>query len=136
MADIVEKLREWEALRGDLKTIPRGLAGEAAAEIERLTKVVADCFRISGADGDEDWRLASDARAVKEVAELRKDYDEACAELSALRERLEEAEDALRNLHHYASDDFVDDPEETSVTLGYQCAFRAATAYLTKHAED
>ena len=46
-------------------------------EIERLTHQLAECYRLSGADPDnnEDWRLARDA--VDEVRRLRKDYDRA-----------------------------------------------------------
>ena len=49
-------------------------ASEAARE--RLTGMLAECFRLSGADpdGDEDWRLAESA--VQEVATLRRQSDE------------------------------------------------------------
>lgn len=49
-------------------------------EKERADKAIADlaeCFRLTGADpdGNEDWRLSE--RAVAEVAQLRKDSDDA-----------------------------------------------------------
>lgn len=45
------------------------------ARIAELQKDLADCFRLTGADPDdnEDWRLARDA--VKEVAAMRTDLD-------------------------------------------------------------
>lgn len=80
-------------------------ADSQAAEIERLREartehiaMLAECFRLSGADcdGDEDWRIAP--RAVEAVRELRTDYDEACEAndkamraLAAERDRLREA---------------------------------------------
>lgn len=84
-----------------------------AAEIERLREartehiaMLAECYRLSGADtdGDEDWRFAP--RAVEAVRELRTDYDEACeaddkamrfmaAERDRLREALRECADDL-----------------------------------------
>jgi hypothetical protein len=46
------------------------------AEIARHVKMLADCFRMSGADpdGNEDWRIAPDA--LRAVTDLRRDYDE------------------------------------------------------------
>lgn len=47
-------------------------------EAERVThiKLLADCFRMSGADpdGNEDWRIAPEA--LRAVTDLRRDYDE------------------------------------------------------------
>lgn len=50
------------------------------ARCETLTRDLAECYRLSGADpdGDEDWRLAP--RAVAAVRQLRADYDQACDE--------------------------------------------------------
>ena len=46
------------------------------AEIERLQGMLAQCYRLSGADpdGDEDWRLAEEA--VEEVTRMRREFDE------------------------------------------------------------
>jgi len=48
---------------------------EAAAVLETQTKALAECYRLSGADpdGNEDWRLASNA--VEEVRRLRTESD-------------------------------------------------------------
>ncbi len=59
-----------------------------AGRLGEATKQLAECYRLSGADPDdnEDWRLAPEA--VKEVTQMRKEWD--AAEL-----RAERAEGAL-----------------------------------------
>lgn len=61
-------------------------------EVERLTTMLADCYRESGADpdGNEDWRLAESAvRAVKETrADAEREADELEAERHTVRKQL------------------------------------------------
>lgn len=65
----------------------------AASEVQRLRGMLAECFRLSGADpdGNEDWRLAESA--VEEVRRLRaesdddSDYARVVKDLSKMRER-------------------------------------------------
>lgn len=54
----------------------------ASQTIHRLEGQLAECYRLSGADpdGNEDWRLATDA--VEEVTRLRNEYDELAARLT------------------------------------------------------
>jgi hypothetical protein len=72
------------------------------ATIARLTadrelhiKMLAECFRLSGADpdGNEDWRLAG--HAVDAVKHLREDYDAAGAEVEHQRGHKEEYAEML-----------------------------------------
>lgn len=55
-------------------------------EVERLTRELAECYRLTGADpdGNEDWRLAKEA--VIAVRELRHDYDATGLALDTLRQ--------------------------------------------------
>lgn len=57
---------------------------------------LAQCFKLAGADceGNEDWRIAP--RAVRAVADLRRDYDEACDEMHQLGRDAGNTEAALR----------------------------------------
>jgi hypothetical protein len=59
---------------------------------------LAECYRQSGADpeDDEDWRLAPNA--VGAIKELRADYDDACEEIFELARRAERAERELDEL--------------------------------------
>lgn len=61
---------DWQTIRAELLAMD--------AENVRHVKMLADCFRMAGADpdGNEDWRIAPDA--LRAVTELRRDYDEAC----------------------------------------------------------
>lgn len=49
---------------------------QTTQEITRLQGLLAQCYRLAGADpdGNEDWQLAENA--VKEVTRMRKEYDE------------------------------------------------------------
>ena len=65
------------------------------ADVERLTKIAADCYRLSGADpdGNEDWRLARDA--VQAVANLRTYSDAAEARADALARQVQAQADTI-----------------------------------------
>lgn len=82
MTTTLDEIRKRQAERRKRDTChdPRWLD-----EIDALLRVVdeqtsklAECYRLAGADtdGNEEWRYAPNAPQA--VAELRKDYDEAC----------------------------------------------------------
>jgi hypothetical protein len=64
-------------------------------EIATLIKLLADCFRMSGADpdGDDDRRLAD--YALRAVTDLRRDYDD----VLDWQTKCEKAEALLRECH-------------------------------------
>jgi hypothetical protein len=66
----------WPAVRMRDLTLAAKALRDQDAEIARHVKVLADCFRMAGADpdGNEDWRIAPDA--LRAVTDLRRDYDE------------------------------------------------------------
>jgi len=77
-----------------------GLAGDDPAEaVERLVRDLAECYRLTGADPDEDedWRLT--LHAVEEVRALRSESDrlEGLAEDVVLDPTSGRKLDALRN---------------------------------------
>lgn len=51
-------------------------------KIARLEHDLAECFKLTGADPDEDWKLAQ--RAVEEVARMRQELDNAEGRISEL----------------------------------------------------
>lgn len=108
---LVARLREWASversrrqgrLRG-VPTAPPEVFEEAAAalteheqRVGELTRALAKCYRLSGADpdGDEDAMLAR--HAVQAVRELREESDANGEEELALREKAEADYQALR----------------------------------------
>lgn len=72
----------------------RALA-DARAQIDILTRALAECYRLTGADpdGNEDWRLAP--QAVREVSRLRDDHDALSQREITLVERADAAESTL-----------------------------------------
>ena len=77
--------------------IVRQTLRDQEAEIARHVKVLADCFRMAGADpdGNEDWRIAPDA--LRAVTDLRRDYDE----VLDWQDRAEKADALLRETLRY-----------------------------------
>ncbi len=81
------------------------------AELARHVKVLADCFRMAGADpdGNEDWRIAPDA--LRAVTDLRRDYDE----VLDWQDRAEKADALLRFLlGRFGS--YMDESDKQAVT--------------------
>ena len=101
-------LSEYPRGEADWQTILAALRDQEA-EIARHVKVLADCFRMAGADpdGNEDWRIAPDA--LRAVTDLRRDYDE----VMDWQKRAEKAEALLREcLQHHGVMLLSDPPQD------------------------